>query len=61
MGSIDGRLTIREIAECVAQGDDPPQNDAGELGRFGRKLFQSLWRLDLVAVALNANSPIQPG
>ena len=51
---MDGRRTIREIAECVAQGDDPPENSAGELGKFGRKLFQSLWRLDLVAMALNA-------
>jgi hypothetical protein len=38
----------------VAQGDDSPQNDAGELGKFGRKLFQSLWRLDLAAMALNS-------
>ncbi|MGO9929501.1 MAG: class I SAM-dependent methyltransferase [Mycobacterium sp.] len=53
---IDGSRTIREIAECVGQGDDSPQNDAGELGKFGRKLFQSLWRLDLVAMALNGKS-----
>jgi hypothetical protein len=51
---VDGSKTIREIAECVAQGDDSPQNDAGELGKFGRKLFQSLWRLDLAAMALNS-------
>jgi SAM-dependent methyltransferase len=49
---IDGRRSIREIAESVAQGDDQPENSAGELGKFGRKLFQSLWRLDLVTVAL---------
>ena len=54
---IDGRRTIREIAECVAKGDDSPQNSAGELGKFGRKLFQSLWRLDLVAMALNTKRP----
>jgi hypothetical protein len=48
------RRTIRDIAECVAHGDDPPQNGAGELGKFGRKLFQSLGRLDLVAMALSA-------
>ena len=51
---IDVRRTIREIAECVAQDDDPPQTGAGELGKLARKLFQSLWRLDLVAMALNA-------
>jgi hypothetical protein len=36
----------------VAEGDDQPENSAGELGKFGRKFFQSLWRLDLIAVAL---------
>jgi SAM-dependent methyltransferase len=49
---IDGIRSIRAIAESVAQGDDHPENSAGELGKFGRKLFQSLWRLDLVTVAL---------
>jgi SAM-dependent methyltransferase len=49
---IDGRRTIREIAECVARDDAPPEIGTGELGRLGRKLFQSLWRLDFVAMAL---------
>jgi len=53
---IDGRRTIREIAETVAHSDDTTRNDAGELGKFARKLFQSLWRLDLVAMGLNADA-----
>jgi SAM-dependent methyltransferase len=50
---IDGHRTIREIAECAAQESDAPQTNAGELGKLGRKLLQSLWRLDLVAMALD--------
>lgn len=48
---VDGRRTIRQIVECVAQSG---QAGAGELQEFGRKLFQSLWRLDFLAMALNA-------
>jgi hypothetical protein len=36
----------------VAQADEQSEIGAGELGRLGRKLFQSLWRLDFVAMAL---------
>ena len=53
---VDGRRTIREIAECVAQQGESPGTDAGDLEDFGRKLFQSLWRIDYVAMALNTNS-----
>ena len=49
---IDGHRTIREIAECAAQESDAPETDAGELGKLGRQLLQSLWLLDLVAMAL---------
>ena len=52
----DGHRTIREIAECVAQQGESPGADAGDLEDFGRKLFQSLWRIDYVAMALNTNS-----
>ena len=45
--NIDGRRTIREIAASVAQ--------SAALEKFARKLFQSLWRLDFVAMALNPN------
>jgi SAM-dependent methyltransferase len=53
---VDGRRTIREIAECVAQQGESPGTDAGDLEDFGRKLFQSLWRIDYLAMALNTNS-----
>jgi SAM-dependent methyltransferase len=49
---VDGRRTIREIAECVAQKGEPRRANAGDLEKFGRKLFQSLWRLDFLAMAL---------
>ena len=53
---LDGRRTIREIAECVALSGVSPQSSTAELEESGRKLFQSLWRLDFVAMALNADS-----
>jgi hypothetical protein len=53
--NVDGRRTIREIAACVAQSRDSPQTSEAHLEKFGRELFQSLWRLDFVSVALNAN------
>lgn len=58
--NVDGRRTIREIAERVAQSGESPGASAGDLEKFGRKLFQSLWRLDFLAMALNANSHISP-
>jgi hypothetical protein len=54
--AVDGRRTIGEIAECVAQQGESPGTDAGDREDFGRKLFQSLWRIDYVAIALNKNS-----
>jgi SAM-dependent methyltransferase len=54
--NVDGHRTIREIAERVAQSGESPRASAADLENFGRKLFQSLWRLDFVAMALNANS-----
>ncbi|KLO34318.1 hypothetical protein ABW17_26390 [Mycobacterium nebraskense] len=50
---VDGRRTIREIIESVAaRGDVGPEN-AELVSQFGRKLFQSLWCLDFLAMALN--------
>ena len=54
--NVDGRSTIREIAERVAQSGQSPGASAADLETFGRKLFQALWRLDFLAMALNANS-----
>jgi SAM-dependent methyltransferase len=53
--NVDGRRTIREIAERVAQSAEPQRASVADLEKFGRKLFQSLWRLDFLAMALNAN------
>jgi SAM-dependent methyltransferase len=53
---VDGRRTIREIAACVAQSGVSPRASVADLEEFGRKLFQSLWRLDFLAMALNADS-----
>jgi len=48
--NVDGRRTIREIAQRVAQGEDSRRADAAELEKFGRKLFRALWRLDFFAM-----------
>ena len=53
---IDGRRTIREIAERVAQGGGTQRGNVADLENSGRKLFQSLWRLDFLAMGLNADS-----
>jgi SAM-dependent methyltransferase len=52
---VDGRRTIREIAECVVQSGSRRANVA-EVENFGRKLFQSLWRLDFLAMGLKAEA-----
>jgi SAM-dependent methyltransferase len=54
--NVDGRSTIREIAGRVAQSAESPRATTADLETFGRKLFQSLWRLDFLAMVLNANS-----
>ena len=51
---IDGRRTIREIAERVAQSGSR-RADAADLEKFGRKLFQALWRLDFLAMGLKSD------
>jgi hypothetical protein len=50
---IDGHRTIREIAACVAQSKDTQRGSATDFEKFGHKLFQSLWRLDFLAMAQN--------
>jgi SAM-dependent methyltransferase len=51
--NIDGRRTIREIAGCVAQSQGPGRGGVVDCQKFGRKLFQALWRLDFLAMELN--------
>jgi len=52
--NVDGRNTIREIAQRLAQQNESSGVSTADLEGFGRKLFQSLWRLDFVAMALKA-------
>jgi hypothetical protein len=52
---VDGSRTIREIAACVAEGKDSQRGSVADFEKFGRKLFQALWRLDFVAMALNGS------
>jgi hypothetical protein len=40
----------------VAQSGGLQRGGAADLENFGRNLFQSLWRLDFLAMGLNANS-----
>lgn len=47
---VNGRRTIREIANSVAKSGESLQMSS--LEDFGRKLFESLWRLDFAAMTL---------
>jgi len=49
---IDGSRTIREIAARVAQANEGQRGKNADFEKFGRTLFQALWRLDFVAMAL---------
>ena len=51
----DGRRTIREIASAVAQRADASRESEDDHQEFARQLFQSLWRLDFLAMALNTH------
>jgi SAM-dependent methyltransferase len=53
--NIDGRSTIREIAAAVADGGGTQRGDIADYENFGRTLFQALWRLDFLAMELNAS------
>lgn len=53
---IDGRRSIRDIFRCVVRHYEVPSDRTDEVERFGRTLFQALWRIDLVAMALNVES-----
>jgi hypothetical protein len=49
---VDGRRTIRAIVERVAHGPELRRAASTDLETFARRLFQSLWRLDFLAMAL---------
>lgn len=53
--NIDGHRTIRDIAAAVAQSQGPGRGGPASFEKFGRKLFQSLWRLDFLAMELNGS------
>ncbi|MCV7099383.1 class I SAM-dependent methyltransferase [Mycobacterium palustre] len=50
---VDGRTTIREIVERVAQRGDTGREIRDGLEAFARNLFRSLWRIDFLAMALS--------
>ena len=53
---IDGRRTIGEIARAVVETGGSPRAEPADVEEFGRRLFQQLWRLDFVAMALHAEA-----
>jgi hypothetical protein len=50
---VDGRRTIRDISARVRQSQGPERGSVADFEKFGRKLFEALWRLDFVAMGLN--------
>lgn len=53
---VDGRRTIAEITDSVAQSRGVGAQDWPHVQEFARQLFRSLWRLDFLAMALNTTS-----
>jgi hypothetical protein len=51
---VDGHRSIGEIAAGVAQRGDA---EAGAAQDFARKLFEELWRMDFLAMAIDADQP----
>jgi len=52
---VDGRRTIREIIAAAGKGPNQDRTLA-DLEQFAKTLFQSLWRLDFVAMGLRPNA-----
>ena len=52
---IDGQRTIREIAASM-HSETTQRGSLTDVEKFARKLFQALWRLDFLAMALNSDS-----
>ncbi|WP_077088193.1 class I SAM-dependent methyltransferase [Mycobacterium rhizamassiliense] len=50
---VDGHRSIREIAALTAQRDDGQPADTAAAEGFARKLFQRLWRLDFLSMAID--------
>jgi SAM-dependent methyltransferase len=49
---VDGQRTIREIAASV-HGEASTRGSVADVEKFARRLFQALWRLDFLAMAVN--------
>jgi SAM-dependent methyltransferase len=49
---VDGQRTIREIAASLHSGASS-RGGLADVEKFARRLFQALWRLDFLAMALN--------
>jgi len=49
---VDGQRTIRDIATMV-HSEKTSRGSVADVDKFARKLFQALWRLDFLAMALN--------
>jgi hypothetical protein len=62
---VDGRRTIREIAARVAGSESRTRAENADGEETARRLFQALWRLDVVAIALDraqrADAVADPG
>ena len=52
--AVDGTATIAEIAAAAGRAGGAARAGAAELEKFGLRLFQGLWRLDFVAMAVAA-------
>jgi SAM-dependent methyltransferase len=53
---IDGKRTISEIASCVRNSGSGREDNRVKVEKYARKLFESLWRLDFVAMAVASAS-----
>ncbi len=52
---VDGQRTIREISASV-HGEATSRGSVADVDKFARKLFEALWRLDFLAMALDKSS-----
>lgn len=52
---VDGHRTIRQIAASVRSGASA-RGSVANVERFARRLFEALWRLDFLAMAVNPGS-----
>jgi hypothetical protein len=52
---VDGHRTIRDIAASV-HSEASQRGSLADVEKFAGKLFQALWRLDFLAMALDKSS-----